>query len=116
MGIQQTPQADDFKRKLRDVLQRKTLNGCAIHVPRHANVYASGDQNDMIYFIDSGQVKLLRHSTKGKESLLAIHSAGDIFGELSLSGIVTRSETATAMKTTILKQIPCNQFFAVLSR
>jgi CRP/FNR family cyclic AMP-dependent transcriptional regulator len=116
MAIQQTPQADDFKRNLRDVLQRETVNGCAINFPRHANVYASGDQNDMIYFIDSGQVKLLMHSSEGKECLLAIHSAGDIFGELSLSGIGTRSETATAMKTTILKQVPCAQFFALLSR
>jgi len=98
------------------VLQRETLNGCAINIPRHASVYASGDQNDMIYFIDSGQVKLLMHSSEGKECLLAIHSAGDIFGELSLSGIGTRSETATAMKTTILKQVPCAQFFALLSR
>jgi hypothetical protein len=42
MAIQQTPQADEFKRKLRDVLQRETLNGCAINIARHANVYATG--------------------------------------------------------------------------
>ena len=116
MAIQQTPQADDFKRNLRDVLQRETVNGCAINFPRHANIYASGDQNDIIYFIDNGQVKLLMHSSEGKECLLAIHSGGDIFGELSLSSIGTRSETATAMKTTILKQVPCAQFFSLLSR
>ena len=116
MAIQQTPQADDFKREVRDVLQRETLNDCAINIRRHANVYASGDQNDSIYFIDSGQVKLLMHSSEGKECLLAIHSDGDIFGELSLSGIGTRSETATAMKTTILKQVLCAQFFTLLSR
>jgi len=116
MAIHQTPQADDFKRELRDVLQRETLNGCAINIRRHANVYDSGDPNDTIYFIESGQIKLLMQSSEGKECLLAIHSAGDIFGELSLSGIRTRSETATAMKTTILKQVPCANFFALLSR
>jgi hypothetical protein len=42
MAIQQTAQADEFKRKLRDVLQRETLNGCAINIARHANVYATG--------------------------------------------------------------------------
>jgi CRP/FNR family transcriptional regulator, cyclic AMP receptor protein len=48
--------------------------------------------------------------------LLAIHSAGDIFGELCLSGLGARLETATAMEDTILKQIPCSQFFARLGR
>ena len=33
--IQQTPQADEFKRKLRDVLERETLNSRAINVARH---------------------------------------------------------------------------------
>jgi len=115
-AIQQIPQADDFKLLLRDSLQRETLNSFAIKVERHCKVYASGDPGDTIYFIDSGQIKLLMHSSEGKECLLAIHSAGDIFGELSLSRIGARSETATAMKTTILKQVPCAQFFKILKR
>ena len=54
MAIQQTPQADEFKQRLRDVLQRETLNGCAINIRRHANVYDVSDPNDSIYFIESG--------------------------------------------------------------
>ena len=111
--IQQTPQADEFKRKLRGSLERETLNSRAINVARHSEVYATGDQDDTIYFIESGQIKLLMLSSEGKECLLAIHSDGDIFGELSLSGIGARSETATAMKTTIQKQVPCAQLFAL---
>jgi len=116
MAIQQTPQADEFKRLLRDSLQRETPGSRAIKVARHANVYSSGDRDSMVYFIESGQVKLLLLSSEGRECLLAIHSDGDIFGELCLSGLGTRSETATAMKATTLKQIPCAQFFACLSR
>ena len=70
----------------------------------------------MIYFIESGQIKLLMLSSEGKECILGIHTAGDIFGELCLSGLGTRLETATAMKATSLKQIPSIQFFARLSR
>ena len=70
----------------------------------------------MVYFIETGQVKLLMLSSEGRECILAIHSAGDIFGELCLSGLGARLETATAMKQTSLKQIPCSQFFARLSR
>jgi CRP-like cAMP-binding protein len=114
--IQQTPQADQFKIQLRDSLQRETMNSRAVKIARHANVYCCGDQDEMVYFIESGQIKLLMLSSEGKECLLAIHSGGDIFGELCLSGLGARLETATAMKATTVKQIPCAQFFARLSR
>jgi CRP-like cAMP-binding protein len=116
MPIQQTPDADQFKQQLRDSLQRETLNSHAVKVARHSNVYTCGDQNEMVYFIESGQVKLLMLSSEGKECLLAIHSGGDIFGELCLTGSGARLETAIAMKATTLKQIPCAQFFARLKR
>ncbi len=116
MPIQQTPDADQFKQQLRDSLQRETLNSHAVKVTRHSNVYTCGDQNEMVYFIESGQVKLLMLSSEGKECLLAIHSGGDIFGELCLTGSGARLETAIAMKATTLKQIPCAQFFARLKR
>jgi CRP/FNR family cyclic AMP-dependent transcriptional regulator len=114
--IQQTPQLDEFKEQLRDSLQRETMNSRLIRIARHENVYTCGDTDEAVYFIESGQIKLLMVSSEGKECLLAIHGAGDVFGELGLSGSGTRLETATAMRATTLKQIPCSQFFARLSR
>jgi len=116
MTIQETPQSDEFKQQLRNSLQRETKSSRAIKVARHSNVYSCGDQDEMVYFIESGQIKLLMLSSEGKECLLAIHSAGDVFGELCLSGLGTRLETATAMKQTMLKQIPSSQFLGRLSR
>jgi CRP/FNR family transcriptional regulator, cyclic AMP receptor protein len=116
MTIQQTPQADGFKQQLRNSLQRETQNSRAVKIARHSNVYSCGDQDEMVYFIESGQIKLLMLSSEGKECLLAIHSAGDVFGELCLSGLGMRLETATAMKQTMLKQIPSSQFLGRLSR
>ena len=113
--IQQAPEAERFKQQMRDSLQHETLNSRAVTIPRHENVYTCGDQDEMVYFIETGQIKLLLLSPEGKECLLAIHSGGDIFGELCLSGLGARQETATAMKATKLKQIPCAQFFARLS-
>ena len=52
---------------------------------------ACGDHDEMVYFIESGQIKLLMLSSEGKECLLAIHSAGDVFGELCLSGLGARA-------------------------
>ena len=116
MTIQRTPQAEEFKQQLRDSLQHETQDSRTIKIARHANVYAAGDQDESVYFIESGQIKLLMHSPEGKECLLTIHSEGDIFGELCLSGLGARETTATAMKATTLKQIPCARFFARLSR
>jgi CRP/FNR family transcriptional regulator, cyclic AMP receptor protein len=114
--IQQTPEAERFKERMRDSLQHETLNSRAVTFARHANVYTCGDQDEMVYFIETGQIKLLLLSPEGKECLLAIHSGGDIFGELCLAGLGARHETAVAMKQTKIKQIPCAQFFARLSR
>src|SRR6266542_1482307 len=114
--IQQIPQADRFKQQLRESLQHETLDYRTVKIARHANVYTCGDQDEMVYFIESGQIKLLMLSPEGKECLLAIHSAGDIFGELCLSGSGARLETATVMEETILKKISRSQFLARLSR
>ncbi len=114
--IQQTPEADRFKQQMRDSLRHETINSRAVTIPRHANVYTCGDRDEMVYFIDSGEIKLLLLSPEGKECLLAIHSGGDIFGELCLSGLRARQETAIAMKAAKIKQIPIVQFFARLQR
>ena len=112
--IQETPQAELFKKQMRESLRQETLTSRAVTIAKHDNVYTCGDNDELVYFIESGQVKLLMLSPEGRESLLAIHTAGDIFGELCLSGLSARLETATAMEETILKQIPCPKFFARL--
>jgi CRP-like cAMP-binding protein len=114
--IPQAPRADFFKEQMRESLRRETVNSRTVKIARHATVYACGDQDERVYFIESGQIKLLMLSPEGKECLLAIHSAGDIFGELCLSQLGARLETATAMEETILKKIPSSQFLARLSR
>ena len=114
--IQHTPEADKFKERMRDSLRRETMNSRSVTIQRHKNVYTCGDQDEQVYFIESGQIKLLVVSPEGKECLLAIHDSGDIFGELCLSGLGARHETAIAMKAVKLKQIPCDKFFARLSR
>jgi CRP/FNR family transcriptional regulator, cyclic AMP receptor protein len=114
--IQQIPQVEQFKRHLRDSLRRETLNAHTIKIAKHACVYSRGDQDETVYFIDSGQIKLLMLSPEGKECLLSIHAAGDVFGEFCLSGIGVRQETAIAMEETTLKQITCCQFLTRLSR
>jgi CRP/FNR family transcriptional regulator, cyclic AMP receptor protein len=114
--IQETPQADLFKQQMRESLRQETLNSTAVTIAKHDHVYTCGDNDELIYFIESGQIKLLMLSPGGKECLLAIHTVGDIFGELCLSGLGARLETAIAMEETVIKQILCSDFFARLGR
>ena len=112
--IQETPQADLFKQRMGESLRQETLNSRSVTIAKNDNVYTCGDNDELVYFVESGQIKLLMLSPEGRECLLAIHSAGDIFGELCLSGLGARLETATAMEESVIKQIPCSKFFARL--
>ncbi len=112
--IQETPQSDLFKKQMGESLRQETLNSRAITIAKHDNVYTCGDNDNLVYFIESGQIKLLMVSSDGRECLLAVHTAGDIFGELCLSELGPRLETATAMEDSKLKQIPSSKFFARL--
>src|SRR6266571_222262 len=88
---------NDFRQLLRRSLERR-VNLRTIRVASHQPIYVSGDSAEMVYFIESGQIKLLMLSPEGKECLLAIHTAGDIFGELCLAESKVRQETAIAME------------------
>jgi CRP-like cAMP-binding protein len=114
--IQYNPDTDLFKQEMRSSLQRETKDSGAINVAKHANVYTVGEEIEMVYFIESGKVKLIALSSEGKECMLAIHASGDIFGELCLSGLAGRIETATAMEDTVVKQIPCARFLERLAK
>lgn len=114
--IQTTPQADQFKKQLQQSLLRETRNSCVIKIRKHDHVYNVGDERKTVYFIERGQIKLIVLSTDGKECTLAIHGPGDVFGELRLSGLGARLETATAMEDSSLKEIPCGKFLDRLAK
>ena len=113
--IQDYPETDVFKKQMRESLQREIRNSRAITISKHENVYTIGQQDEMVYFVERGQIKLLMLSSEGKECLLAIHAAGDVFGELCLSGLAGRLETATAMEDTRLKKVPSTKFLGRLA-
>ncbi|MEK6321093.1 MAG: cyclic nucleotide-binding domain-containing protein [Acidobacteriota bacterium] len=70
-------------------------------------------------FCDSNELrrhKLNRDVAGGKECRLAIHGPGDVFGELCLSGLGGRLETAPAIEDSSLKEIPCDKFLERLAK
>jgi CRP/FNR family transcriptional regulator, cyclic AMP receptor protein len=113
--IEYNPDIARFKQQLRDSLLRETKGYRSTRIAKNYNVYTVGEEIETVYFIDSGEVKLVMVSSAGKECMLAIHTVGDVFGELCLSGLAGRTETATAMEDTVLKQIPCGKFLERLA-
>jgi CRP/FNR family cyclic AMP-dependent transcriptional regulator len=114
--IQQTSQSDQFKEQMQGSLFNETKNSSPIKIGKHDHVYTSGDERETVYFIEKGQIKLIMTSSEGNECMLAIHGAGDVFGELCLSGLGSRVETAVAMEDTFLKEIPCTKFLGRLAK
>src|SRR2546423_4362385 len=114
--IEHNPNTILFKERVRDSLQHETQTSSAINIVKNNHVYTVGEAIEMVYFIQSGKVKLVMGSSEGKECMLAIHGAGDIFGELCLSGLKGRLETASAMEDTVVKQVPCGRFLERLSK
>ncbi|HEX8161512.1 MAG TPA: Crp/Fnr family transcriptional regulator [Pyrinomonadaceae bacterium] len=105
--------SDVLRKKLLAPALRRTAR--VIRIRKQCNVYTCGDENEMIYLIQSGHVKLVVDSSEGKECLLDIYSSGDFFGESCLTGLKYRVETATAMADSVLHRINRQQFIAALS-
>jgi len=112
--IPQSLETAIFKKRLAQSLQTEQLAMTTLRVSKHGCVYVTGDVADSVYFVESGQLKLLMLSAVGKECLLSIHTAGDTFGESCLAGSAVRRETAVAMEQSILKRIACGPFLVHL--
>jgi CRP/FNR family cyclic AMP-dependent transcriptional regulator len=53
---------------------------------KNEKVFAHGDRADAVFYIQEGKVKVFVVSQQGKEAVVALHGAGDFFGEGCLTG------------------------------
>jgi CRP-like cAMP-binding protein len=95
---------------LREVFDRDTTSDARVRVEPHQPVYATGDADDSMYLIESGQIKLSMSSAAGKDCLLAIFTAGDVFGESCFNGHDRRIENAIAMEPSVVRRIARRDF------
>ena len=100
---------------LRDVFDRAASTAAFVRVDGQQSIYATGDDDDSMYLIESGQVKLSMSSAAGKDCLLAIYTEGDVFGE-SCFIAPKRIESASAMLPTVVRRISRAEFLAVANR
>lgn len=73
-----------------------------------------GETADAVYAIVSGRVRVVSTSDEGKEVVLRILRAGDVFGELGLLAGGHRTATVIAAEETELASIGRREFFELL--
>jgi CRP/FNR family cyclic AMP-dependent transcriptional regulator len=61
-------------------------------------IFLEEDTGNYMYLVLSGKVKVSKAGAGGKETILAIHRAGDFFGEMSLLDGKTAPATVSAME------------------
>jgi CRP/FNR family transcriptional regulator, cyclic AMP receptor protein len=72
---------------------------------KNQNVYEQGDQADAVFYIQEGKVKVCVMSDRRKEAVVALHGAGDFFGEGCLTGLPLRLATVSAMTDCVIMRI-----------
>jgi CRP/FNR family transcriptional regulator, cyclic AMP receptor protein len=101
---------------LREIFDRDSLADTRQRVDAQQSIYATGDEDDSLYLIESGQVKLSMASAGGKDCLLAIYTVGEVFGESCLTGSGKRFESAIAMRPTSVRRATRREFLAEVDR
>ena len=71
-------------------------------------------EGQQCYFITHGSVKITRSSKEGREVILAILTAGEFFGEMSLLDGETRSANVLTLEETKVLAMNRNDFMATL--
>ncbi len=73
-----------------------------------------GEKGEVMYVIQSGKVKITKHTPSGEISLATLGS-GDIFGEMALFDKLPRSATATALGEARVLNIDKKKLFLTIS-
>jgi CRP/FNR family cyclic AMP-dependent transcriptional regulator len=63
---------------------------------RNQVIFLKNDPGDALYLIESGRVKISILNSEGKDLIINIYGAGEVFGEMSVFDGLRRSAAATA--------------------
>lgn len=101
---------------LRDVFRSDSVPAARLRVDARQPIYATGEEDDAIYLVESGRVKLFMSSESGRDCLLAIYTAGDVFGESCFQSPDKRVESAAAMTRAIVRRLSRRDFLLEVQR
>jgi CRP-like cAMP-binding protein len=79
-------------------------------VARDTTIFNEGDTADAIFVVVNGRVKIVTTSTDGKEFILTVLGAGQVFGEMALIEEATRSASVVTITNVELLVISRKDF------
>ncbi|MCP4088136.1 MAG: Crp/Fnr family transcriptional regulator [Actinomycetia bacterium] len=86
-----------------EALAAKSSNRCLV---RNELVFSEGDEPDSLNIVKRGRLAMVNRSFDGRESVIALMEAGDLFGEMPLFDGLRRSADARALEVSEVTSIP----------
>jgi CRP/FNR family transcriptional regulator, cyclic AMP receptor protein len=97
---------DLFRSLSDDALQRVMAAAAARSLRRGDVLFDEGDDATELFIVESGRVAIANRSPDGRESVVALMTAGDLFGEMSMFDDMGRSAQARALETSVVHAVP----------
>jgi CRP-like cAMP-binding protein len=108
-GVELFSELDDSElAKVADLAQLRS-------VPKDTTIFHAGDPADAVFVVASGKVKIAVTSTDGKEFILTVLGAGQVFGEMALLESAPRSASVITITACDLLVINRNDFQHLLN-
>jgi len=73
-------------------------------------IFQQGDPGQMLYLIESGQVRIYVQDEEGQETSVGMFGPGEIFGELAVIDGLPRSASAVVMEDTVVYTLNRDSF------
>lgn len=83
-------------------------------IPRGQAVVRAGDRTDYVYFVLTGNLKVVVSDEDGREVILSILGQGELFGEMGMFGEQPRSASVIAVVPADLVMIAKNDFRQIM--
>jgi CRP-like cAMP-binding protein len=98
------------------VIERLVHLGVTRHLEDNENLFLKGDPGDALYGVLAGRIRISASAPSGKEVILSIMEAGDIFGEIALLDGMARTADAWGIGQAQLFKINRREFLDFLDR
>lgn len=97
-----------------DELEHILADARSVQLSRNDVIFNEGDSASALFGVRSGRIAIGLQSPDGRESLIALMEAGDVFGDMPLFDGETRSAQARALETSDLLCVPYAPIRAIL--
>ncbi len=84
--------------------------------PKDAYIFFQGDPPAALYIVWMGRVKLVRHTSHGRDVVMEVLGPGQLIGEMAIFDGRPYSMTAVTLEDVAVVSIARNDFFALLER